>query len=359
MTPNPIMAPKTILLRFHVMSYSAPFNIASEPTQEALVQSLLESFGSEVCIQLLKQMILIREFETRGEEAYFEGLVGGFYHSYAGQEAVATAAIANLGTEQWYYSSYRCHALAILLNIPLEQLAGELLGKEVGCAHGRGGSMHMCGPRFPGGFGIVGGQIPLAAGTAFALKYRDEHKVSLCFIGEGAVAQGVFHETLNFSSLQSLPLMLIIENNGWGMGTAQHRALAKFPIGESQGASYNIRTFTLNGLDLFNCLLGFKEAYAYMLSSKRPVIVECLCSRFRGHSISDPNLYRTKEEMQKLYQKDPILFAKSWLEKLNVLTEEQFQQLRKECRESIIEAFTKAKSSPDPSITSLEEGVYA
>ncbi|WP_201456879.1 thiamine pyrophosphate-dependent enzyme [Chlamydia sp. 17-3921] len=337
----------------------APYNIASESTQEDLILGLFESFSPNVCVQLLKQMILIREFEIRGEEAYFEGLLGGFYHSYAGQEAIATAAIANVGKEQWYCSSYRCHALAILLEIPLEQLAAELLGKVTGCAKGRGGSMHMCGPNFPGGFGIVGGQIPIAAGAAFALKYRDQQNISLCFIGEGAVAQGVFHETLNFTSLHNLPLMLIIENNGWGMGTAQHRAIAKFPIGESQASSYNIRSFTLNGLDLFNCLIGFKEAYSYMIASNRPAIVECLCSRFRGHSISDPNLYRTKEEMQALYKKDPIIFAKTWLEKLGTLSEEHFQHLRHECKNEVAQAFAQAKASPDPSITTLEEGVYA
>ncbi len=346
-------------LPYQDMPDTVHYNIASKASDEATIKNIIDIYGPPRCVELFKYMLLIREFETRGEEAYLEGLVGGFYHSYSGQEAVATAALANTGLDQWFFSSYRCHALAILLNIPLRSLAAELLGKETGCALGRGGSMHMCGPNFPGGFGIVGGQIPLAAGAAFAIKYRGEDKISLGFMGDGAAAQGVFHETLNFTALHSLPLMLIIENNGWGMGTALNRAIAKQPIGESQGASYGIRSFTLNGFDLFNCLLGFKEAYEYMQKTRLPVIVECLCSRFRGHSISDPNLYRSKEEMQSLIKKDPIVFAKKWLIQLGVMSEESFQALREECKNEVLKAFTEAKSDPEPTIATLEEGVYA
>ncbi|EPP35849.1 Acetoin:2,6-dichlorophenolindophenol oxidoreductase subunit alpha [Chlamydia avium] len=335
------------------------YNIASQTSDISIVQTTVDAYGASHCLALLKQMLLIREFEARGEEAYLEGLVGGFYHSYAGQEAVATAALANTGTHQWVFSSYRCHALAILLNVPLRSLAAELLGKSTGCALGRGGSMHMCGPNFPGGFGIVGGQIPLAAGAAFSIKYRGENKISLSFIGDGAVAQGVFHETLNFVALHQLPLMLVIENNGWGMGTCLNRAIAKQPIGESQGSSYGIKAFTLQGFDLFNCLLGFKEAYDYMQQTGLPTIVECLCSRFRGHSISDPNLYRSKEEMQRIFKKDPILFAKNWFIQLGILSEEDFLIMRQECKEKVLQAFTEAKSDPDPEIATLEEGVYA
>ncbi len=261
------------------------YNIASEETTEAQVSFVIENFGNDFCINLLKKMLLIREFEIRGEEAYLEGLVGGFYHSYIGQESVATAALACTGTDHWFFSSYRCHGVAILLDIPLRQLAAELLGKETGCALGRGGSMHMCGDRLPGGFGIVGGQIPLAAGAAFSMKYQKLPSISLCFIGDGAVAQGVFHETLNFASLHTLPLMLIIENNGWGMGTALHRAIAKQPIAESQASSYGLSSITLNGFDLFNSLIGFKEAYQHMQKTGAPVVVEALCY-FRSQSVS-------------------------------------------------------------------------
>ncbi|EPP35622.1 pyruvate dehydrogenase (acetyl-transferring) E1 component, alpha subunit [Chlamydia ibidis] len=341
------------------MCNTSLYNMASQTTDEAILREIIDGYGVDNCVNFLKQMMLIREFEVRGEEAYLEGLVGGFYHSYSGQEAVATAALANTGKDHWFFASYRCHAVAILLGIPLKSLAAELLGKETGCALGRGGSMHMCGPNFPGGFGIVGGQIPLAAGAAFAIKYRNENKISLSFIGDGAVAQGVFHETMNFASLHDLPLMLVIENNGWGMGTALHRAIAKQPLGESQATSYGIPSVTINGFDLFNALLGFQKACKHILETGRPIIVECLCSRFRGHSISDPNLYRTKEEMQCILKKDPIIFAKDWLVKMGILSEDNFKQMRQECRDYVLQAFSEAKSDPEPSILSLEEGVYA
>lgn len=334
-------------------------HLFDQVTDISVVRAVIKTYGAERCISFLKQMLLIREFETRGEAAYLEGLVGGFYHSYAGEESIATAAVANTGLNHWFFSSYRCHGLAILMDIPLRSLAAELLGKATGCALGRGGSMHMCGPTFPGGFGIVGGQIPLAAGAAFSTKYRGDNRISLCFIGEGAVAQGVFHETLNFVSLHNLPLMLIIENNGWGMGTAAHRAIAKQPIAEAQGPSYGIQALTLNGFDLFNALQGFKTAYEYMQTTKKPILVESLCTRFRGHSISDPNLYRSKEEMSCLLKRDPILFVKQWFIEAGILTEETFIQLRQTCREQVVQAFVEAKNDPEPSVTALGEGVYA
>lgn len=323
------------------------------------VQHVVNLYGANAVLKMLQQMLLIREFEIHGEEAYLEGLVGGFYHSYIGQEAVATALVANSGTTPYFFSSYRCHGIAILLNIPLRSLAAELLGKSTGCALGRGGSMHMCGPRLPGGFGIVGGQLPLAAGAAFSMKYQNKDSISVAFIGDGAVAQGVFHETLNFVALHDLPLMLVIENNGWGMGTALCRALAKSPIGEVQATSYGIQSFTLNGFDLFESLLGFHQALTYMSEQKKPVVIECICSRFKGHSISDPNLYRSKQDMQNLLKKDPILFAKEALIALGVLNEDSFTDLRMQCKQQVAQAFQEAKSDPEPSITALEEGVYA
>lgn len=326
---------------------------------DSQIQQVIQLYGSEAIIRMLKQMLLIREFEVRGEEAYLEGLIGGFYHSYIGQEAVATSLIANTGKDPWFFASYRCHGVAILLDVTLRSLAAELLGKSTGCALGRGGSMHMCAPKFPGGFGIVGGQIPLAAGAAFSMKYQHQNNIAVAFIGDGAVAQGVFHETLNFVALHELPLMLVIENNGWGMGTALCRALAKQPIGESQAASYGIKSFLLNGFDLFGCLQGFRDALTYMKEHQKPVVIECICSRFKGHSISDPNLYRSKQEMQELLKKDPILYVKNQLLAHKLLQEDSFNALRNQCKQEVLQAFQQAKSDPDPFVATLEEGVYA
>nr|WP_213318943.1 thiamine pyrophosphate-dependent enzyme [Chlamydiifrater volucris] len=334
-------------------------NVSSQDSTVETVRSVLESFGVPACLDMLKDMMRIREFETRGEAAYLEGLVGGFYHSYSGEEAIATAAVAAGGKNHYFFASYRCHAVALLLGVSIPSMAAELLGRSTGCALGRGGSMHMCGPNFPGGFGIVGGHVPLAMGGAFTSKYLDQGKASLCFIGDGAVAQGTVHETLNFASLHDLPLMLVIENNGWGMGTALKKAISLCPIGESLSFPYKIKSVTVNGFDLFNCLLGFKAAFDFLQKEKKPLVVECLCSRFRGHSISDPNLYRSKSDMQEILKKDPILHAKELFVKAGVLSEQEFEKMRKECREEVVAAFQSAKEAPYPSPAQLEEGVYA
>ncbi|WP_213357745.1 thiamine pyrophosphate-dependent enzyme [Chlamydiifrater phoenicopteri] len=341
------------------LSDQPTLNISSIDSTEESVRGIVDSLGVASCLDMLKNMLRIREFETRGEAAYLEGLVGGFYHSYSGEEAIATAAIAIGGKGHYFFASYRCHAVALLLEVSIPSMAAELLGRSTGCALGRGGSMHMCGPNFPGGFGIVGGHVPLAMGGAFTSKYLGQNKASLCFIGDGAVAQGTVHETLNFASLHDLPLMLIIENNGWGMGTALKRAISLCPIGESLASPYKIKSLTINGFDLFNCLLGFKAAFDYVQNEQKPLVIESLCSRFRGHSISDPNLYRSKSDMQEILKKDPILHTKELFIKVGLLSEDDFEKMRKDCREEVIEAFQLAKEAPYPSPAQLEEGVYA
>lgn len=335
-------------------------NLLNIPLNETLVESAIDILGQDQMVALLKSMLMIREFETRGEAAYLEGLVGGFYHSYAGEEAIASSIIHIAGKTNYFYASYRCHGVAILLDIPLFQLASELLGRESGCALGRGGSMHMCGENFPGGFGIVGGQIPIAAGGAFQLKFSQQSdKIAICFCGDGAVAQGVFHETLNFASIHKLPLMLVVENNGWGMGTCLKKAISSPSIANNFGHAYGIRSFTLDGFNIFNCLVGFKQAYDYMMQSGEPTLIECIGARFRGHSISDPNLYRSKSEMAEILQKDPIILLQTWLEKLSVLSSQDFNLLKEEVRSQVVDAFTQAKNANNPNVNSLEEGVYA
>src|SRR3984885_15394096 len=187
----------------------------------------IKEIGQKELINVLKQMLFIRNFEVRAESAYLQGKVGGFFHSYIGQEAIQTAAVQVLGPNNWYITSYRCHALALLLGATPNELMAELYGRSTGNAKGRGGSMHFYTERLLGGFGIVGGQIPIATGAAFTLKYQGKKdEASFCFLGEGAVAQGAFHESLNLASLWNLPCIYVIENNKWGMGTHVERAIA-------------------------------------------------------------------------------------------------------------------------------------
>jgi len=324
-------------------------------------EEFMKSIGKQKLIDALKSMLLIRHFETRGEAAYQQGLVGGFYHSYAGQEAIQVAAVQVFGKKNWWVGFYRCHALALLLGADPKELMAELYGRSNGNAKGRGGSMHLYTERMLGGFAIVGGHLPIAIGAAFSIQYlQQKDEVAICFLGEGAVAQGAFHESLNIASLWNLPVIFIIENNQWGMGTHVSRALStREKLAEKLAPGYNMKGYTLNGMDYFECYKGFETIRKEMLTTSRPVLVECVCERFKGHSISDPGLYRTKENLQGVMKKDPILYLQQVLEKENLLTPETFREMDKEAKKTVISAMEYANSSPWPSTATLEEDVYA
>lgn len=305
-------------------------------------------------------MMLVRNFELRAESAYQQGHIGGFFHSYIGQEALQTAAVAALGKDNWWSTSYRCHALALLLGEPPDSLMAELYGKATGNAKGRGGSMHLYSKRMLGGFGIVGGQVPIGAGAAFALKYQGNQKeLSICFLGDGAVAQGAFHEALNLASLWQLPALFVIENNQWGMGTAVNRAISIPRLAEDKAPGYGMKAFTVDGSDYLACFACFNQARQTILNEKTPVLIEAVMQRFKGHSISDPGLYRTKEQLQESMKKDPIHLLFEQLEERGVLDQEQFKTIDKQMRQQIIDAMKYADDSPWPSPASLESDVFA
>lgn len=323
-------------------------------------ENLIKAIGKEKLLDALNKMLLIRHFETRAEASYLQGKIGGFFHSYIGQEAIQTAAVQVIGKNNWWASSYRCHALALLLGATPEEIMAELYGRVTGNAKGRGGSMHLYTDRLLGGFGIVGGQIPIATGAAFTLKYQNKKdEVAVCFFGEGAVAQGAFHESLNLASLWSLPCIYVIENNQWGMGTHVSRALINSKIAEEQAASYKISGYTFNGLDYFACYEGFQKVHQEVLKTGKPVLVEFLTQRFKGHSISDPGLYRTKEELKEHHSKDPLIQLQNELLKANLITEEEIKALDKHWKEVVIAALKYADESPWPNPESLGEDVYA
>ena len=323
-------------------------------------KKVMATVGKEGLLKALKQMLLIRHFELRGEAAYSQGKVGGFYHSYMGQEAIQTACIAACGESHWFTTTYRCHALALLLGASPNEMMAELYGRSSGNAGGRGGSMHMYTDRMLGGLAIVGGHVPIAGGAAFSIQYLNQTGLaSFCFLGDGAVVQGAFHETLNLAALWNLPLITVIENNQWGMGTAVQRAVCVQPIAEHFAKGYGIQSYTLDGMDFFNCYAGFQAALKECLSTSRPVLIEVVTNRFRGHSISDPGLYRTKEDLQKTMEKDPIQHLKQALIENELLSEEEFKEMDKETRETILAAMKFAEESPWPDLITLEEGVFA
>lgn len=320
----------------------------------------LKKLGKDKLLDILKSMVLIRQFEMRAEASYLQGKIGGFFHSYIGQEAIQTAAVNVIGKENWWVTTYRCHALAILLGAPIPELMAELFGRATGNAKGRGGSMHFYTDRLLGGFGIVGGQIPIATGAAFSIQYqKKEGEVAICFMGEGAVAQGAFHESLNLASLWDLPCIYVIENNKWGMGTGVQRALANKKIAQEKAPAYNMKGYTFDGMDFVDCYAGFQDLHREVLKTHRPVLVEVLTERFKGHSISDPGLYRTKESLKECMKRDPILQFRDDLTSLGFLDEESFKALEHAIKEDVLEAIRFADESPWPSPDTLEKDVMA
>lgn len=324
-------------------------------------KATIKKLGKEALLQNLRQMLLIRNFEVRAESAYQHGQIGGFFHSYMGQEAIQTAAVQVLGLNNWYVTTYRCHALALLLGATPKELMAELYGRAAGNAKGRGGSMHFYTDRLLGGFGIVGGHIPIATGAAFSIKYQDKKgEVAICFLGDGAVAQGAFHEALNLAALWNLPCIYVVENNQWGMGTHVERAIAAKRLAEDIAPAYGIKGYTFNGTDYFASYACFDHIFNEVLQTGRPVLVEALVERFRGHSISDPGLYRTKEELKtKVQKQDPITLFYEALKEAKMIDEEGYKKLDKEARDIVVDAMEYAEKCPWPDPIELEENVFA
>src|SRR5215467_140812 len=270
----------------------------------------------DTLVKILHQMILIRRFEEKCAESYSLGKIGGFCHLYIGQEAVAVGAISVLRRDDYVLTSYREHGQAIAKGISPEAVMAELYGKAGGCSHGKGGSMHLFDAElnFLGGHAIVGGQIPLATGVAFASKYRETDQVTLCFFGEAAVNQGAFHESLNMAQLWKLPCIYICENNQYGMGTSLARAMSLSDISK-KACAYDLASEFVDGMDV----LAVREATLRAIERARkdylPTLLEIRTYRFMGHSMSDPGNYRTRAEIEKYQERDPIkVFSATLLE---------------------------------------------
>lgn len=326
-------------------------------------KKVVKALGKKALIENLRRMLAIRNFEIRAESAYQQGKVGGFFHAYIGQEAIQTAVLQAMGPDNWFITSYRCHALALLLGATPKELMAELYGRSTGNAKGRGGSMHFYTERLLGGFGIVGGQVPVATGAAFTIKYQSKSKkvkeVAICFLGDGAVAQGAFHESLNLAALWDLPCIYVIENNMWGMGTAVERAISVPRLAEDKAAGYGMKAYTFNGMDFFNCYAGFAHVFEEVCETSRPVLIEAVTERFRGHSISDPGLYRSKDSLKACMQKDPILALQQVLIDEGMIDAETIKQMDAKEREKVVEAMKFADESPWPDPITLEEDVFA
>jgi pyruvate dehydrogenase E1 component alpha subunit len=320
-----------------------------------------DEIGKERLLKMYRQMLLIRRFEEQAEQQTKTRNIAGFLHLYIGQEAVATGFLDHLHPgRDFSLTSYRCHAQALLLGIDPKELMAELYGKVTGNVKGKGGSMHFFSKEkgYLGGHGIVGGQIPVGTGAAFSAKYQNTGGVCVVFLGDGAVPQGTFHESLNMASLWDLPVIYVIENNKYGMGTACSRAVAVENIAQAKAPGYGMQSFTFDGLDL---LASWKVAQQALLIARknRPVLIEAKTYRYRGHSASDPALYRTKDELKQYMALDPIERLKAMLLEAGWQSEAAAEQLYDEVVLQVQEALTFADESPQPPLSDLTSHVYA
>jgi pyruvate dehydrogenase E1 component alpha subunit len=322
----------------------------------------LDGLSRDELHHMLYQMLMGRRFEEKTAEAYAIGKIGGFCHLYIGQEAVTVGAFAPLRPDDYVISAYREHVQALSKGITPRAVMAELYGRKDGCSGGKGGSMHLYSAEhnFMGGWGIVGGQIPLATGFGWAIKYRGEDRVALCFMGEAAVNQGAFHESLNMAALWKLPVIFIVENNRFGMGTAWERASSLYDISQKASA-YDMPAAVADGMDVLNMRKVVQEAVGRARSEKVPTLIEARCYRFMGHSMSDPvhGVYRTKEEVEEHKGLDPIRRFIEQLQEADLLTEEEVQAMDQRVHEEVDDAAEFADASPEPPAEDLYADVYA
>ena len=331
-------------------------------TSTKAVRNTLDPDSAAAYRSYLRQMLLIRHFEEKAGEAYSLGKIGGFCHLYIGQEAVAVGAIAALRQDDYITSAYREHGQALTRGIPARAVMAELFGKATGCSGGKGGSMHLfdAGLGFLGGHGIVGSHIPIAAGAAFAIKYRGGDQVSLCFFGEAAANIGAFHETLNMASLWELPAIFICENNGYGMGTAVARASAVRNLAV-RGSAYDMPAEEVDGQDVLVVREAVDRAVQRARKESQPTLLELRTYRYVGHSMSDAahGTYRTKDEVEEYRRRDPIRVLADRMRSGGALDDAGWEALDAEVKAEVEDAYQFAEQSPDPDPSELYTDVYA
>jgi pyruvate dehydrogenase E1 component alpha subunit len=320
----------------------------------------IKKLDKKLLREMLFHMVLGRHFEEKAAEVYRMGKIGGFCHLYIGQEAIGVGAITALRPDDMVITSYRDHVQAMVKGLSPESIMAELYGKEGGCVKGKGGSMHFFSKehQFYGGDGIVGGQIGLATGMAFAAKYKESGQVALCFFGEAAVNQGIFHESLNMAALWKLPVIYVCENNKYGMGTSQARAMSIASVAH-KGEGYGIANEFVDGMDVMAVREAFIRAIDRARNESLPTLLEVRAYRYMGHSMSDPGNYRTREEIAKYQERDPIVLFKDTLKEAKVLTDKDFEGIEQEALAKVADAIKFAEESPVPPESELFTDVLA
>ena len=321
---------------------------------------MAKKLDKEFLLDLYEQMLLIRRFEEKAGQLYGMGLIGGFCHLYIGQEAVVIGMESIRKEGDQVVTSYRDHGHIVASGIDPKYVMAELCGRATGCSKGKGGSMHMFNTagHFYGGHGIVAAQVPIGTGLGFSNKYRGTDNVAYTYLGDGAVNQGQVYESFNMAKLWDLPVVYVIENNQYAMGTSVQRA-ASTPELYQRGESFGIPGKQVDGMDVIAVHEAAKEAAEYVRAGNGPIILEMETYRYRGHSMSDPAKYRTKEEVEKFKQEeDPIERMKARLINEKFATEEGLKALDKKIREQVKEVEQFAKDSPFPDASELFTDIY-
>jgi pyruvate dehydrogenase E1 component alpha subunit len=314
-------------------------------------------------IRFLREMFRIRRFEQTSLKYYNLGKMGGFLHLYSGQEAVAVGTISLLGENDHVITAYRDHGHALAVGMDMKACMAELFGKATGCSKGKGGSMHFFAPdkNYWGGHGIVGGQTPLGLGLAFGLKYKGLRGCCLCYLGDGAVNQGTFHESLNLAALFKLPVIYIIENNGYSMGTSQQRSSSFQETLAKRAEGYNMAWDVFNGEDVYEVRAKTQIAVDRAHNHSEPTLLEIQTYRYYGHSVADANAkkYRTPEEIEKYKANhDPLRIWSRRLMEEGILTEAEIEELDVQAKEETNDAVKFAEESPFPEENEILSDVY-
>jgi pyruvate dehydrogenase E1 component alpha subunit len=311
-------------------------------------------------LHLLREMLRIRRLEEKSAELYSATKIRGFLHLYIGEEAVGVGVMQALTPEDAIVATYREHGHALIRGVSARAIMAEMYGKQEGCSRGRGGSMHLFDAKtnFYGGNAIVGGGLPLAVGTALADKMRKKAAVTCCFFGDGAVAEGEFHESMNLAALWDLPLLFVCENNLYAMGTALERAQAVTDL-TKKAAAYNVTAAAVDGMDVMAVEAAARKAVSLVRADQRPYFLECRTYRFRAHSMYDPELYRNKAEVEEWKKRDPIATLSQQLKNEALMNDAEFTQIEREVAAEIDDAVAFAEAGSWEPIEDLTRFVYS
>ncbi len=322
-------------------------------------KKISNSFSNDQLLKFYEKMFLIRKFEEKAAQLYGAGKIGGFCHLYIGQEAVVIGILSSINSEDTVITAYRDHGHILARGVDPKSVMSELTGRKDGISKGKGGSMHMFSKanRFYGGHGIVGAQVPLGVGIGFAHKYRNEKKISRVYLGDGAMSNGQVFEAFNLASLWELPVLFIIENNKYGMGTSIGRSAAGNELFE-RATVFGIKGEKVDGMNFFTVSDAAIRARDYINNNSKPYIIEMDTYRFRGHSMSDPGLYRSKDEVNKMKEIDPVLMMKETLLKEYKLHEDSIKDIESDIKKQIKDVEKFSLDSPLPEIKELFTEVY-